>query len=90
MRNVIKYIYRYLLYLFGFISQVIPIGSLFYTIEETPSLEKDSNQYLIDSLKESKFYLEYGSGGSTVLASKLGINYITIDTDLLTTMHRGI
>lgn len=83
MRNVIKYIYRYLLYLLGFISQVVPIGSLFYTIEETPSLEKDSNQYLIDSLKESKFYLEYGSGGSTVLASKLGINYITIDTDLL-------
>ena len=83
MRNVFKNIYRYFLYLLGFISQFIPLGSLFYTIEEKPSLENDSNKFLINSLKESKFYLEYGSGGSTVLASKLGIDYITIDTDLL-------
>ncbi len=83
MRNLIKVFYQYILYVLGFISQFIPIGSLFYAIEESPSLEDESNKYLTDALKEAKFYLEYGSGGSTVLASKLGVDYITIETDLL-------
>ena len=83
MRNLIKVLYRYILYVLGFISQFIPIGSLFYTIEESPSLEEESNKFLTDALKEARFYLEYGSGGSTVLASKLGVDYITIETDLL-------
>ena len=83
MRNLIKVFYRYILYVLGFISKFIPIGSLFYAIEESPSLEEESNKYLTDALKQAKFYLEYGSGGSTVLASKLGVDYITIETDLL-------
>ena len=83
MRKLIKVFYHYILYVLGFISQFIPIGSLFYAIEESPSLEDESNKYLTDALKEAKFYLEYGSGGSTVLASKLGVDYITIETDLL-------
>jgi len=83
MRNMIKTTYRCLLYILGFVSYLFPIGSLFYKIEENPSLEELSNKFLTNALKKSKFYLEYGSGGSTVLASKLGIDYITIETDLL-------
>ena len=44
MRNLIKVFYRYIRYVLGFISQLIPIGSLFYAIEESPSLEEASNK----------------------------------------------
>ena len=83
LRNVIKITYHYVRYLLGFVSKIIPIGKFFYSIEETPSLEKSSNKFFTDSLSKSNLYLEYGSGGSTVLASKLGVDYITIETDLL-------
>tara|TARA_Y100001960_G_C14640959_1_gene810829 strand:+ start:468 stop:1172 length:705 start_codon:yes stop_codon:yes gene_type:complete len=83
VRNVIKITYHCARYLLGFISKIFPIGKFFYSIDETPSLEKASNKFFTDSLSKSKLYLEYGSGGSTVLASKLGINYITVETDLI-------
>jgi hypothetical protein len=33
-------------------------------------------------IRDSRLYLEYGSGGSTVVAAKLGKSLVSIDTDL--------
>ncbi len=42
---------------------------------------KTSNDYFKRLLKISKFYLEYGSGSSTLLAKKLNKKFISIETD---------
>ena len=42
---------------------------------------KTSNNYFKKLLKISKFYFEYGSGSSTLLARKLNKKFISIETD---------
>lgn len=49
-------------------------GTAFFESERTTT-------WLTERLKQSKMYLEFGSGGSTYLAAKLGIPFITIDSD---------
>jgi hypothetical protein len=49
-----------------------------------PSLPEESLALLERHLKGSSFYLEYGSGGSTVLAASLGVSQImTVESDKL-------
>ena len=42
---------------------------------------KISNDYFKRILKISKFYFEYGSGSSTLLAKKLNKKFISVETD---------
>src|SRR5436309_1304424 len=37
--------------------------------------------FFLETLKSSKRYLEYGTGGSTYLAAKHGIEFIAVDSD---------
>jgi len=46
-----------------------------------PLLDDDTGAWLADRLKSTKLYLEFGSGGSTVLANRLGISSITVESD---------
>ncbi|MBD1139674.1 hypothetical protein IDH15_00160 [Pelagibacterales bacterium SAG-MED38] len=41
---------------------------------------KIANLYFTNKLKVSKFYFEYGSGSSTLLASRFNKNFISIET----------
>ena len=40
-----------------------------------------ANNFYIYSLKKSKFYFEYGSGNSSMLAKRLSKNFISIECD---------
>lgn len=42
---------------------------------------KIADNYFFQSLKKSKFYFEYGSGSSSLLAKKLKKNFISIESD---------
>lgn len=42
---------------------------------------KKSNNFFIKSIRKSRFYFEYGSGNSTLLAEKFCKNYISIELD---------
>lgn len=42
---------------------------------------QEANSFFINALEKSKFYLEYGSGTSTIIADKLKKKFISIETD---------
>ena len=50
-------------------------------IPDTPHFDVASTTFFTDALKSSNNYIEYGSGGSTVLACQLGKPVISIDSD---------
>ena len=41
----------------------------------------ESNDFFIKKLKNSNFYLEYGSGNSTLIADSLNKDFISIESD---------
>ena len=48
-----------------------------------PAMSKDRIQILTENLMNSKVYLEFGMGGSTVLATRVGVPYIfSVDSSL--------
>ncbi len=52
-----------------------------FSIADEPFLDDEATVALRDYLARSGFYLEFGSGGSTVLASRLGLETISVDND---------
>ncbi len=42
---------------------------------------KNANNFFKKKLKNSKFFLEYGSGNSTIFAKKLKKKFLSIETD---------
>lgn len=50
-------------------------------IPDEPYFSEEVKSFFSSSLKSCRFYLEYGSGGSTVMAARLGKNFISVDTD---------
>ena len=46
----------------------------FFDTEETTA-------WFLETLRRSRRYLEYGSGGSTYVAAKLGVEFITVESD---------
>ena len=54
-----------------------------FPIPDTPHLDQDALDYFYERLKATDLYLEYGSGGSTVLAKKLGKPFVSVETDIL-------
>lgn len=52
-----------------------------FTIGDRPWLEDESSAVFLHMLEDSRSYLEYGGGGSTVLAAKLNKPFVSVDTD---------
>ena len=46
-----------------------------------PHLDDETAAWLEDQLRKTKLYLEFGSGGSTVLANSLGVASISVESD---------
>ena len=52
-----------------------------YAVPDMPRFEEDGAGYFEKVVRQSSFYLEYGSGGSTVLAARLKKRFISVDSD---------
>ena len=50
-------------------------------IPDTPALDVESHRYFASRIPTARNYLEYGSGGSTILAAKSHIRFKTVDSD---------
>ena len=63
-----------------------------YQIGDQPWLEEEDLAVFLRMIEESRSYLEYGSGGSTVLAAKLHKPFVSVDTDqfFLQAVHKKI
>jgi hypothetical protein len=48
---------------------------------KTPLLDDESEAWLAKRLKSTKLFLEFGSGGSTVMANRLGVPSVTVESD---------
>jgi hypothetical protein len=48
---------------------------------QTPHLDPQTKQWFETRLRRTKLLLEFGSGGSTVLASRLGVPTISVESD---------
>ncbi|HJR82965.1 MAG TPA: hypothetical protein VJ775_03465 [Sphingomicrobium sp.] len=48
---------------------------------QRPVLDAASADWLAERLKATKLYLEFGSGGSTLLANRLGVPSVTVESD---------
>jgi hypothetical protein len=46
-----------------------------------PHLDPFTEKWLADRLERTKLFLEFGSGGSTLLANRLGVRTITVESD---------
>jgi hypothetical protein len=46
-----------------------------------PHLDDETAQWLEEQLKGTKLYLEFGSGGSTLLANRLGVRTVSVESD---------
>lgn len=52
-----------------------------FTIPDKPQLDLSSSKYFTQRLNASKFYLEYGAGGSTITAARLQKQFLSVETD---------
>lgn len=52
-----------------------------YDVPDMPHFDSDSTPYFIDKLSAATLYLEYGAGGSSILASKMGKRFVSVDSD---------
>ncbi len=66
----------------------IRLARFFYTqrvvgfdVPDEPHFDPLSTPRFLDLLSRSKSYLEFGAGGSTVVAAKLGIPTVTVEND---------
>ncbi|MET0896883.1 MAG: hypothetical protein ABWY45_03115 [Mycobacterium sp.] len=52
-------------------------------ISESPWFDSaETTAWFVDRLSRSKRYLEYGTGGSTYMAAKLGVSFVAVECDL--------
>lgn len=57
----------------------VPVG---YTVPDAPHMEPEGVALLEGHLRRSKIFLEYGSGGSSVMATRLNVDRIySVDSD---------
>ncbi len=52
-----------------------------FKIPDMPHFDPESTDFFQAQLAASQFYLEYGAGGSTILAARQGKNFISVDSD---------
>ena len=71
-------IYNLIIYLLRYFSIIVPRYELSHKINFG---SKRSNEFFKKNLKNCNFYLEYGSGNSTLLAVKYKKKFISIEAD---------
>ena len=53
-----------------------------FKVPNSPHFDSDeATAWFLGKLKGSRRYLEYGTGGSTYVAAKMGVNFIAVDSD---------
>lgn len=52
-----------------------------FDVPTEPHFDEESTRYFRQELAKARNYLEYGSGGSTVLANQLVTNLVSVDSD---------
>ena len=52
-----------------------------FDVPTGPHFDEESTRYFRQELAKARNYLEYGSGGSTVLANQLVTNLVSVDSD---------
>lgn len=53
-----------------------------FVVPDKPFFENEATtEWFVETLRNSKAYLEFGSGGSTYLAARLGKPFVTVDSD---------
>ena len=52
-------------------------------VPDEPHFDEIATPYFLSLIGDCRFYLEYGSGGSTVLAAALNKPFVSVDTDRL-------
>jgi hypothetical protein len=52
------------------------------TVPDRPWFQREGTQLFEQRLQASQLYIEYGSGGSTVLAAHLGKTFVSVESDL--------
>jgi hypothetical protein len=52
-----------------------------FNVPTEPHFDRSSTPYFLAKLETSKFYLEYGSGGSTFLAAQKNTRFMVVDSD---------
>lgn len=53
-----------------------------FKISESPWFDSaETTAWFVDRLGRSKRYLEFGTGGSTYMAAKLGVGFVAVDSD---------
>lgn len=63
-----------------------------FAVSETPEFEPQCTPFFLQRLAQASSYLEFGSGGSTVLAARQGIPFIAVESDrfFLRTVRRTV
>ncbi len=63
-----------------------------FTVPTEPEFDEAATAVFVDMLDRCRFYLEYGSGGSTLLAARADKRFISVDTDrwFLRSVRRAI
>ena len=51
-------------------------------VPDDPHFDDQSTTYFLDKLDQCTFYLEYGTGGSTIQAARKGKPFIAVDSDM--------
>jgi len=52
-----------------------------FTINSTPALDDEGLRFFLSAIKQSRVYLEFGSGGSTIVASSFVTKLVSVETD---------
>jgi hypothetical protein len=52
-----------------------------FDVSEDPHFDDESTSWFTEKLRHSKLYLEFGAGGSTLLADRLGKQTISVEND---------
>lgn len=52
-----------------------------FSVPSAPLFDPASTPFFVERLTHARRYLEFGSGGSTILASELGKPFVTIESD---------
>jgi hypothetical protein len=52
-----------------------------FDVPSAPMLEPRTAEFLEAKLAEAKLYIEFGSGGSTLLADRMGVRTISVESD---------
>jgi hypothetical protein len=63
-----------------------------FDVPSEPHFDAESTAYFHEQLESARNYLEYGSGGSTILASRMVTNLVSVDSDatLLSDVRRKL